>query len=277
MILVPESRPGQLRVLNYGGGTQSTALLILAARREIDFGTALFCNVGEDSENPNTIAYVRDIAVPYAAKHDIDLHILQRVKRDGTPETLLQRLQDSKRSITIPMRMSRTGAPASRNCTSDFKIEVVIKWLKAHGATKDDPGVSAIGISMDEIHRAKSHSKEPVQLLAYPLLERRMDRSDCVALIQDEGLPLPDKSACFYCPYKTLAQWKRMRQESPSLFWKSVEIEELLSERAVSLGQGPVTFSDRMKPLTVLTDDNFQHDLFEDYGDETCESGYCHT
>lgn len=277
VVLVPESAPGQLRAINYGGGTQSTALLILAARGEIDFKTALFCNVGHDSENPATIAYVRDIAVPYAAQHGIDLQILERIKRDGTPETLLQRLQNSKRSITIPMRQSRTGAPAGRSCTVDFKIKVVIKWLKEHGATKENPAVSAIGISLDEIHRAKTCSKEPVQMLAYPLLARRMNRDDCVALIRDEGLFLPEKSSCYFCPFKKLAEWKRMRQEKPDLFWQSVEIERMLSERTTSLGQGPVTFSDRMKPLTELTDNTYQHNFFEDFADETCESGYCMT
>ena len=43
-----------LRVFSYGGGVQSTAALVLASQHKIDFKTFLFCNVGDDSENPAT-------------------------------------------------------------------------------------------------------------------------------------------------------------------------------------------------------------------------------
>jgi hypothetical protein len=39
-----------LRVISYGGGVQSTALLVLAAQGRIDFGVFLFANVGDDSD-----------------------------------------------------------------------------------------------------------------------------------------------------------------------------------------------------------------------------------
>jgi hypothetical protein len=42
-----------VRAISYGGGVQSTALLVLAARREIDFPLAIFANVGDDSEHPS--------------------------------------------------------------------------------------------------------------------------------------------------------------------------------------------------------------------------------
>jgi 3'-phosphoadenosine 5'-phosphosulfate sulfotransferase (PAPS reductase)/FAD synthetase len=48
-----------IRVFSYGGGVQSTAALVLAAQGVIDYHTFLFANVGEDSENPDTLAYVR--------------------------------------------------------------------------------------------------------------------------------------------------------------------------------------------------------------------------
>jgi len=77
-----------LRTISYGGGVQSTALLVLAAQRKIDFTVALFCNVGDDSEHPATLDYVREVATPWAAEHGITVHELHRVKRDGSRETL---------------------------------------------------------------------------------------------------------------------------------------------------------------------------------------------
>ena len=47
-----------LRTVSYGGGVQSTALLVLAAQRQIDYSIFLFANVGDDSENPATLRYL---------------------------------------------------------------------------------------------------------------------------------------------------------------------------------------------------------------------------
>ena len=58
-----------LRVVSYGGGVQSTSLLVLAAQNKIDYKTFLFCNVGDDSEHPDTIKYVHEVAMPYAKEH----------------------------------------------------------------------------------------------------------------------------------------------------------------------------------------------------------------
>ena len=48
-----------MRVISYGGGVQSPALLVMAARGELGkVDAALFCNVGDDSEHPETLEYV---------------------------------------------------------------------------------------------------------------------------------------------------------------------------------------------------------------------------
>jgi len=119
-----------LKVFSYGGGVQSTAALVLAAQGKIDYRTFLFCNVGADSENPETIAYVRDVARPFAARHDLTFHELERVRRDGSKETIYGEIvRPDNRSIGIPVYMS-SGAPGNRSCTLDFKIAVVDRWLK---------------------------------------------------------------------------------------------------------------------------------------------------
>ena len=60
-----------LKVFSYGGGVQSTAALVLAAQGRIDYQTFLFCNVGADSENPETLEYVEQVARPFAARHGL--------------------------------------------------------------------------------------------------------------------------------------------------------------------------------------------------------------
>jgi hypothetical protein len=61
---------------------------------------------------------VRDVTLPYATDHGIELHELHKVPRDGTVETLHGRLvQPGSRSLPIPVRMPDTGAPGTRSCT----------------------------------------------------------------------------------------------------------------------------------------------------------------
>lgn len=53
-----------IRAVSYGGGVQSTALMVLAAQRVIDFPVFLHADVGHDSEAKGTIRYVRQITDP---------------------------------------------------------------------------------------------------------------------------------------------------------------------------------------------------------------------
>jgi hypothetical protein len=255
---------------------QSTALLVLAAQEKIDFKTFLFCNVGDDSEHPATLQYVRNVAIPYAKEHNIDLVELHRVKRTGDPETLYQRLtRDGIRSIDIPVRMNN-GAPGNRNCTADFKIKVVDRWLRERGA-KESGAQVAIGISLDEFQRMKPNMDKatPWKENRFPLIDLRMSRQDCISVIQKAGLPVPPKSSCFFCPFKSISNWQSMRNDEPELFRKSVDLENTMNDRRAMLGKDKVWFSNKLKPLDKATTELEQQSLFsEDIG---CDSGYCWT
>ncbi|MEV6547693.1 phosphoadenosine phosphosulfate reductase [Streptomyces sp. NPDC051597] len=219
-----------MKVVSYGGGVQSTALLVLAAQGEIDFRTFLFANVGDDSEYPVTLAYVRDIAIPYATRVGLDIHELNRRRRDGATETLMQRLnRPDTRSIPIPVRMAN-GAPGRRNCTADFKIKVVGRWLREHGATADNPAEVAIGISLDEIHRANRRRRETHEVIKYPLLDLGLRPDDCERVIAEAGLPVLPKSSCLFCPFRTVDAWRHQRRHEPELFSQSVRLEETIND-----------------------------------------------
>ena len=248
------------------------AALVLAATGRLDFKTFLFCNVGADSEHPATLAYLEAHAKPYAAANGLDLIELGRVKRDGSSETLYGRLTKAgSRSLPIPVRMSN-GAPGTRSCTADFKIKVVAKWLKQHGATKAAPAITGLGISMDEFQRMRTDSGIAHQTLEYPLIAMRLSVQDCIKIIESAGLPVPPKSACYFCPFHRPAEWTRMRREEPELFQKSVELQRQLNARRVQLGKDPVWLTRFGRPLDVAIGD--QSSLFDMEGD-TCESGYC--
>jgi hypothetical protein len=271
-----------ITVISYGGGVQSTALVVLAATGRLGkVDAALFSNVGDDSEEPATLRYVREIAIPWAAERGLPVHELHRVLRDGTPETLWGRLmKPESRSLPIPIRMSN-GAPGTRSCTHDFKIKVVGKWLKANGANAANPATVMIGISTDEIQRVGNKKVEPYERPVYPLIDGygfSLDRAGCMSIIRDAGLPVPGKSSCFFCPFHRPSTWAEQRRDKPELFALSQQLEDTLNDRRVTIGKDPVWLTRFNRRLSDAVAEA-QTPLFTDgeFGDGSCDEGYCWT
>jgi 3'-phosphoadenosine 5'-phosphosulfate sulfotransferase (PAPS reductase)/FAD synthetase len=264
-----------VRVISYGGGVQSTALLVLAAQGVIDFPTFLFPNVGDDSEHPDTLTYVRDVAIPWATDRGIVIHELHAT-RHGKPETLYGRItKPGHRAITIPLR-GQNGKPQSRHCTADFKVTVLGQWLKANGASRDSPAIVGIGISVDELERAGNGTDEPHEQRVYPLLDLAYTRSDCQKIIDDAGLPVPPKSACWFCPFHRPATWAEMRRDDPSHFTSAVALEAMVIARQRMLGHAPLYLTRFGKPLDEAIAEA-QDTLPWGEGPEGCDEGYCWT
>jgi hypothetical protein len=275
--------PG-LKSFSFGGGVQSTAALVLAARGELDYRLFLMANVGDDSENPATLAYLNRHAIPYARAHGIELVVLDRVmKRTREVRTLFQDLtREGSRSLKIPVRMSN-GAPGTRSCTAQFKIKVIGDELKRRGATPDHPATVGIGISLDEIGRANNRRSEPHELVEYPLLERGIRRIDCTRIIRSAGLPVPPKSSCWFCPFHRPETWHEMRRTQPDLFERACALEDLLNTRRGRLGKDHVYLTRYNRPLRQAipagVDTLFNPSVPDDQDDADpgCDSGWCMT
>jgi hypothetical protein len=206
--------------------------------------------------------------------------VLFRSRRDGSTETLWQKLHRTERSIDIPMRMSN-GAPGNRSCTADFKIKVVSKWMRQNGASKDEPGAVGIGISVDKIQRMKPSQIAHIRN-AHPLIDLGLNRRDCVALIAEAGLPVPPKSSCFFCPFHSLRAWQELSDSHPELFARSVGLEKLINERRAKLGKDAIWMSSKLRPLDDVVNGShrWQMSLFDEKepgqhscGPFTCEGG----
>jgi len=258
--------------ISYGGGVQSTAMLVLAATGRIDCQLAIFANVGDHAENPQTLTYVRDVAAPFCADHGIEL--VER-NRGGKNPDLYDRLVRPSRSVPIPMRMSGSGAPGRRSCTHDYKMVVIGRELKARGATKDDPADVLIGISTDEATRANNRRAEPHEHICYPLLDQGLNRSACARIIRDAGLPVPPKSACWFCPYHSGPAWQRMRTDQPAQFERAAQLEDTLNARRADLGRDPVWLTGALIPLRDAVVDMQALPFDEVAG--LCDSGWCMT
>lgn len=263
-------------IFSCGGGVQSTACLVLAAQGTIPYRTFVFANVGGNAENPATIKYVSEILIPFAASSGIEWVEVCKKSKDGKPVDLYGYLHRPVRSIDIPVRMSN-GAPGNRNCTVEFKIKPVAKWIK-----KNAPGCTlGKGISTDEPHRATPARDTDGYSCAYPLIELGYSRQDCLDLVRRAGLPQPPKSSCWFCPYKTTDQWTKLKQKNPELFSKAVNLEQHLNEKRAALGKDEIYLSSAGARRTARLDQVIpdQLGLFPEWLDEQdgCESGYCMT
>ncbi|WP_211245953.1 hypothetical protein [Actinomadura oligospora] len=160
--------------------------------------------------------------------------------------------------------------------TADFKIRVIGRWLKAHGATATNPATIGIGISVDEIYRANARRSEPYEHIVYPLLDLGIRRADCPRIIRSAGLPLPPKSACWFCPFHRLTAWQDMRRDNPDLFTRACDLETLINSRRTALGKDPVYLTRHNAPLATVVP---TADLlpFEEDGDGSCDTGWCFT
>ncbi|MCK4435021.1 hypothetical protein KAU92_05970, partial [Candidatus Bathyarchaeota archaeon] len=111
---------------------------------------------------------------------------------------------------SVPLR-------AYRICTAKFKIRPFNRYV-------EKPCVVYIGFDVLEKKRVSRRTLKDVTY-KYPLIDRGLTRGDCKKLIQKHGLRVPPKSGCYFCPFQTLREWKRLMIEHPRLFQKAVDLE----------------------------------------------------
>ena len=269
-----------MKVISYGGGVQSTAMIVLATQGKIaDVSAALFSNVGDDSELPDTIKYVREVITPWAAERGLPVHELHRtITTTGERETLWQRMMNyDGEALREPIPVfGSNGAPMSRSCTRDHKIRILGRWIREHVPDEELPCDVLIGISMDEIERAGRGSDEKWERRCYPLLDLRLTRAHCIEIIKAAGLPVPPKSSCFFCPFHSTDTWAELRRDRPELFEKAAFLEDTLNERRAAREMPPVYLTRRGKPIRLAIQEA-SPSLFGDgaFNDGGCDEGYC--
>ena len=188
----------------------------------------------------------------------------------SAPSVAMSSTGEDFRSIPIPVRMS-SGAPGTRSCTADFKVRVG-RELRRRGASRSRPATVALGISVDEIERARPgiDPRLPDQRLVYPLLDLGLTRADCQRVIADAGLPVPGRSACWFCPFHSAEEWRRLKRQHPDLFTRACWLERHLNDRRRRLGRDDVWLTRHRRPLSEVVDDQLVLDGFDG-----CDSGWC--
>lgn len=266
-----------IRAISYGGGVQSTALVVLAAQGKIDYPLALFANVGDEAEAPWTVSYVEQVAIPWAAKHGIEVVELRRRRRDGSAYDLYaETARMDKSTIELPLREAGRGF-MRRQCTSKYKIAVIEKELRKRGATAVDPAHVAVGISVDEFQRVNSRRAQEWEVPEYPLIDLGLTRAQCETIISDAGLPVPRRSACYFCPFHPPKAFGELRRDHPDLFERAAQLEDAVLRKRAARGKAPVYLTGKGRPLREAIP-VAQNALFDERGgDGRCDEGYCWT
>lgn len=202
-------------IVSYGGGTNSTAMLVGLLERGERPDAIVFADTG--SEKPHTYGHVLLVS-EWCATHGFPA--VETVKgsqprqlEDGSLEAECLRLG------CLPSRAMGFGA-----CSQKWKIDPFNKWLRAKGLTEKP--TKLIGFDFDEPERAeRAPAEEPLCLRRYPLIEWGWGREECVAAIDRAGLPQPGKSACFMCPSSKKHEILTLRDQYPELLDRALEIE----------------------------------------------------
>ncbi len=192
-------------VLSYGGGVNTAALMIYLIKKRMPLDMVVFADLG--SELPETYEHIK-IAEDYLEKHDIPF---KTIKVDVAGGGLYEGC--SRRKV-IPSQMWRW-------CTRDYKVRPIFRFYKTLGSHV----YQYLGIDYGEIQRVKKSIEDYVTNL-FPLVDAKIDREGCIKLIEKEGLPVPVKSGCFFCPFNNLDRWKYIYDYHGNLFKKAMKLEE---------------------------------------------------
>lgn len=218
-----------LTIVSFGGGTDSTAMLIgMVERGEPSPHAILFGDTG--GEFPHTYEHIRIFSEWLVAQGYPPVQVLRRNKKDGSWESLEAECLRTKNLPSI--------AYGFKTCSQKFKIEPQDKWCN------NDPVFRAewkagrkvrklIGYDWDEFYRAKFYDDKKY-VLEYPLIDWRWRRSDCMEAIARAGFKQPMKSSCFFCPHMRRDEVRVMRDRYPDLLERAVTMEATAKLKSIA-------------------------------------------
>jgi 3'-phosphoadenosine 5'-phosphosulfate sulfotransferase (PAPS reductase)/FAD synthetase len=249
------------KVLSYGGGLDSFAMLLLSIERDNKPDWAVFMDTGDSGptwgggkgsggpdpeggkcqgEWPGTYRHIREIVMPLCRKHGIKFAWLTHkdypIRQGGVDE--------SKCLIDwFEKTQARTGGKAgfpvksdTRLCTTVAKVERFERWL--NDQYPDQTVEVWIGFEAGEEGRAKRDpnagkekkhkSGRAIRKNCFPLMEAKLCRCRAQDYIQSQGFEVPysPKSACVICPFNPRGAWRKAQKEHPKEFRRMEQIEK---------------------------------------------------
>lgn len=218
------------RVLSYGAGLDSFAMLVGAISRGTPPDVVAFCDVTDPDqidpgEWPGTYQHLREVVAPLCAQHGIEFEWLDTNRYPVRDARSLYAWMHARKQIPV------TG-PA-RICTTIAKVERFERWLSDRF-----PGQEVevwIGFEAGEEERAakdpnagtgrKPKPGDAIRRNRFPLIEWGWCRCLCEQIVRALGFVVPRKSACMFCGYGSKGDWQTLAADLPNRFAQSAELE----------------------------------------------------
>lgn len=233
----------RLRVISLGAGVQSTTLALMAAHGEIGPmpDAAIFADTGWEPQAVQE--HLQWLMSGNVLPFPVFIVSAGNIREDALAKTNTT----GQRFASIPwfMRMpDGTDAIGRRQCTKEYKIRPLQKKVvELMGGKRPKGGCEMwVGISTDEIVRMKDSRVQYIKN-RWPLIEKRMNRNDCLQWLKRHGYSAP-KSSCIGCPFHTDSQWRAL---TPEEFTDAVEVDRAI--RVQSGIRGEQYMHRSLKPL----------------------------
>lgn len=216
-------------VVSYGGGTNSTEILLGMAERGIKPALIMFADTGD--ERAHTYEHLKIMSDWCVSVFGIPItqvkNELPQAKIDGSLYGHCMRLG------TLPSKVFGMSS-----CSMKWKVEpqykYLRKWLEENGVQHIQ---HVIGYDMDEIRRmekaerlvADKRAEDPnfrhYETNRYLLIEWGWGRDECVDIIGRYGMKQPGKSACFMCPSSKKVEVIALKRDEPGLYYAAIAME----------------------------------------------------
>jgi hypothetical protein len=232
-----------LRILHLGAGVQSTALYLMSLRRDEPefvpyYDYAIFADTQEEPfEVYVHLEWLQGLGGPpilQATAGKLGDNLINGI--NGINAT-------GQRFASIPAFTSDTeGVPGGltrRQCTKEYKVDVVERVIRreimglkpGQRMPKGTLIEQHMGLSFDEggrIFRVKGRFESiPWSEPAFPLWDMEMTRRGCNEYLKRVAPEHPvARSACVFCPYKSNAEWRRLRDTDPDGWARAVAVDE---------------------------------------------------
>ena len=218
--------------LSFGAGVNSVALMLLLLDQGREVETVFVNHGGDYPETYEYVEYLRDIGYTIT-------EIIPQVSWKGKWSNIYDYFYHFK---SIPFIQYRI-------CTDKFKIRPFNKYI-------EKPAIVYIGYDKGEykrITRQKTRAPKGITY-KYPLWEEGLTRQGCINYITSHDLEIPPKSGCYFCPFQSKYEWKKLMVDYPDLFKKALELEKHADRDGLYLGN---------KRLSSIYQENKLTDFYE--------------
>ncbi|WP_126247979.1 hypothetical protein [Chitinophaga rhizosphaerae] len=187
-------------------------------------------------------------------------------------DDLLNPGKEGKRFASIPAftmsSNSRVGM-LRRQCTSEYKIRPIDNAIRdLYGLTKGQRRPETTvwkGITTDELDRM-DHPRQGWKTHIYPFTGfyfkkevwgriawgNPMSREQVVSWLKHNNFPVPVKSACVFCPYRSDSSWADLKENYPDDFQAAVAVDESIRNSMSKGIKNPCYLHRSLKPLSEI-------------------------